>query len=78
MKIVLPNARCAFAPAQNMRLCGTDKLTDPTSNRSKSYRIVLDGLKIREIGSLEGWQVATGDKIEVENVDYNPIVKTAP
>jgi len=54
------------------------RFTDPTATRTKEFRLALDAGATKELGSLGAWILTTGDKIEIESVNYDTIVKTAP
>jgi len=54
------------------------RFTDPTATRTKEYRLVLDAGATKELGSFGAWKLASGDKIEIESVNYDTITKTAP
>lgn len=41
-------------------------LHNPTFNQTKAYSLVVDARNFKEIGYLEGWTLASGDKITLE------------
>jgi hypothetical protein len=41
-------------------------LENPTLNRARVYSLVVDARDFREIGYLQGWTLASGDKITLE------------
>jgi hypothetical protein len=47
-------------------------LTNPSLNQQKQYRIDLAPGQASELGHLEGWTFASGDKIEIRHNEYRP------
>lgn len=45
-------------------------LNNPTTKQEKSFRLDIPAGRLREIGHLEGWIVASGDDIEIRNEAY--------
>jgi hypothetical protein len=56
----------------------TATFSNPSASASKTYRLVLDGGAVKELGSLGAWKLSSGDRIQVESSGYEPVVKTAP
>jgi hypothetical protein len=53
-------------------------LSNPTFNKSKTYRVDIDGGLMKEIGYLEGWAFTSGDQIQIQNAEYDPLSVTIP
>lgn len=46
------------------------KLTNPTTNQERAFRLDVGPDSAGEIGYKEGWTVASGDQINITNNDY--------
>ena len=53
-------------------------LNNPTTKQEKSFRLDIPAGRLREIGHLEGWIVASGDNIEIRNETYKTWKGKAP
>lgn len=49
---------------------------NPTMNQKKSFRLDLSPKSGKEVGHLEGWTFATGDKVLIKHNDYEALNKT--
>lgn len=48
------------------------KLTNPTFNKTKTFRVDLDGGAVKEIGRSEGWTAMANDSIELVCAGFAP------
>lgn len=53
-------------------------LTNPTTNQEKSFRLDAAPSALVEVGYKEGWALASGDNLKIENNDYKPWVGNIP
>lgn len=49
------------------------KLESPTFQRQKTFDVVVDRMRVAELGHLEGWRLASGDLIEISHEGFEPI-----
>jgi len=48
-------------------------LENPQTETTNVFRLNVDAFKLKEIGSVQGWTALPGDKITVENADFQTL-----
>lgn len=49
---------------------------NPTTSQQESFRLDLSPKSLKEVGHLEGWTFVSGDEINIQHNDYEPLSRT--